>query len=97
MCLQENSPIFIILETRIDWCRDVINGYFSHGGLQKVLDKEQRKAEHAQITKAPSADKSLEENGKEGESIEDKDSLLVGAEINQCEDVPTKKYSCSSV
>ncbi|XP_045166153.2 S-adenosylmethionine sensor upstream of mTORC1-like [Mercenaria mercenaria] len=32
-------------ETRIDWCREVINEYFKHDGLKKVLEKERRRKE----------------------------------------------------
>lgn len=32
-------------ETRIDWCREVINEYFKYDGLAKVLEKERRRKE----------------------------------------------------
>jgi len=33
-------------ETRIDWCRTTCINYFHEGGLQKILEKEQRQHEH---------------------------------------------------
>jgi hypothetical protein len=36
---------FQFTETRIDWCREVINEYFKEDGLKKILDKERRRKE----------------------------------------------------
>ena len=33
-------------KTRIDWCRDTILEYFCHDGMNKTLEKEQRRCQH---------------------------------------------------
>ena len=50
---------YAISETRIDWCRDVINEYFRGDGLKKVLEKEERRKRYE-----------LERSGTQGRAIE---------------------------
>lgn len=85
-----------ISETRIDWCREVINEFFFHGGLQKVLEKEQRKEEHEKRNQVTSLAESpaSQQNGKHEEAgcVDKK------METEKCsEDVTALKYACSSV
>lgn len=36
-------------QTRIDWCRDIINEYFTGGGLKKALEKEAKRRRHRNV------------------------------------------------
>ena len=40
--------MLILTETRIDWCRNVINEYFRGDGLRKVVEKEERRKRYEQ-------------------------------------------------
>ena len=86
-----------ITETRIDWCREVINEFFNQDGLHKVLEKEKRKAEHDKQDKLKQTTSIQERSiAKNGQHVEEGVNGKTDA-TNITEDVPNLKYSCSSV